>query len=450
MRSSILLGALGIATILTPWDGPSYGDPVPLAPEHPGAAYGEHSTVSSDPVARLQERLEAGELTLAYDSLRGYLPSLLDALDIPASSQTLVFSRTSLQTDRIAPWTPRALYFNDEVYVGWVQESPFIEIASIDPVRGAIFYTLSQTDPSEAAFTHETTTCLMCHESRAVTGGVPGLMVRSVLVDRLGYPITDVHAGATTDRTPLEKRWGGWYVTGTHGSMAHAGNTHAPDLSHEVAQKGRYLDEIDFAAEANVAGLEDRFYVDAYLTPHSDLVAIMVLTHQTQVHNLITLVHEETVAALELQEMALRARPDEADEDGNLPSTLARISGPVERLLQTMLFVKEAPLTGPVQGTSSFAEEFSARGPRDAQGRSLRELDLDTRLFRYPMSFLVYSEAFDALPDLSKRMFARRLVAVLSGRDQDEDFEHLTADDRTAILEILQETKPELLEMARS
>lgn len=323
-----------------------------------------------------------------------------------------------------------------------------MEIASIDPECGAVFYTLAQTDPETPTFQHETTTCLMCHESRAVTSGVPGLMVRSVLVDRLGYPITDVHGGTTTDRTPLEERWGGWYVTGTLGNLSHAGNTHAPLLSHEVPQKSRYLQEIDFAPGNGVTDLEGRFYLEPYLTPHSDLVAIMVLTHQAQVHNLITLVHEEAEKALQMQEMVMKAQGGETPEGGYLPTTLARIQGPVERLVQAMLFVKEAPLDGPVSGTSSFAEEFSARGPHDAEGRSLRELDLERRLFRYPLSFLVYTDAFDALPDLAKRTVARRLQEVLSGRDGNPDFAHLTEDDRTAILEILRDTKPGLLALA--
>jgi hypothetical protein len=377
----------------------------------------------------------------------GYLPALLEALDVPVSSQALVFSRTSLQTDRIAPWAPRALYFNDDVYVGWVQDSPIIEIASVDPVEGAKFYTLAQTDPDEARFTTETTTCLMCHESRSVTGGVPGFMVRSMLVDRMGYPIDEIHAGPTTDRTPFDKRWGGWYVTGTHGALQHSGNVHAPDMSHEVAEKRRYLAGLDFAPGANVLNLDDRFDVNAYLTPHSDLVAILVLTHQTQVHNLIALVREETQAALRLQELASPASEEGIDEDGLLPTTRMRITGPVERLLRTMLFAREAPLEGPVRGTASFAEEFEARGVRDGEGRSLRDLDLETRLFRHPLSFLIHSDAFASLPEVAKRVFARRLASVLAGEDPGGDFQHLDDEDRRAIREILSATEPELWEM---
>ncbi|MEK9501236.1 hypothetical protein [Gaopeijia maritima] len=402
---------------------------------------------TSDPVARLEDRIAAGEHALAWDSAQGYLKSLLASLDIPESSQTLVFSRTSLQTDRIAPWAPRALYFNDDVYIGWVQESPIIEIASVDPDLGVLFYTLEQKREGPPTFTRETTTCLICHESRSVTGGIPGLMVRSVLTDRLGYPITEVHEGATTDRTPLEERWGGWYLTGSHPTMAHAGNVMSEDLFHEVSQKGRYLEEFAFRTDSGVPELSDRFYVEPYLTPHSDLVAIMVLTHQTQVHNLISLVKSEAEAALRLEEIAIRSRGDEAGTPP-FPTTLARIVGPVERLLETMLFKREAPLAGPMRGSSSFTADFEALGPRDASGRSLREFDLERRLFRYPLSFLVYSEAFDALPELARTIFAARLVEVLTGADTSDDFAHLDEADRAAILAILRDTRPELIELA--
>ncbi|MBL8853174.1 MAG: hypothetical protein JNK57_04280, partial [Planctomycetaceae bacterium] len=74
-----------------------------------------------DPVARLQQRLVSGEMKLEYDPKHGFLPAVLEALDVPISSQTLVFSKTSLQLQKISPRLPRALYFNDEVYVGFCQ-----------------------------------------------------------------------------------------------------------------------------------------------------------------------------------------------------------------------------------------------------------------------------------------------------------------------------------------
>lgn len=394
-----------------------------------------------DPVAELADRLERGELVLAYDSVHGYLPALLEALEIPISSQTLVFSRTSLQTDRIAPWAPRALYFNDDVYVGWVQESPFVEIASIHPVRGAVFYTLPQRPDAPPAFTREGTACLMCHESRAVTGGVPGLIVRSVLADRLGYYVADVHRGSTTDRTPFFERWGGWYVTGTHGETTHSGNTRSSMLAHEIPLRDRHLREMDFSEGQHVTDLGG-FDTDAYLSPHSDIVALMVLTHQAQVHNLMTLVHEEVGEVLRWMELARRTRPDADSAAIELPE---RVRGPIDRLLEALFFVAEAPLYGPVQGTSTFAEDFTALGPSDELGRSLRDFDLEGRLFRHRLSFMVYSDAFDALPSPVRTLLASRIGAILRGEDRDPTFAHLEDDERKALEDILRATKPELL-----
>ena len=450
LRTTLLLGLLGLAGLSVAQAASGFGAPVTDEPAPvPSQTGGRPSPPldSVDPVARLAERLAAGELQLEYVDWWGYLPSLLEALDVPLSSQALVFSRTSLQTDRIAPWAPRALYFNDDVYIGWVQDSPIIEIGAVDPVDGARFYTLAQTEVESPRFQVETTTCLMCHESRSITEGVPGFMVRSILVDRMGYPIDEIHRGPTTDRTPFERRWGGWYVTGTHGAERHSGNVYSPAMSHEVDQKRRYIDAFDFTPGANVGSLEDRFDTDAYLTPHSDLVSILVLAHQARIHNLIALARTETLAALRLQELTAPA-PEDVDGDGLLPTTRVRITGPVERLLQTMLFVRAAPLEGPVRGTSSFAQDFEARGPWDGEGRSLRELDLDSRLFRYPMSFLVHSDAFAALPPVVKQLFARRLIEVLSGEDTSDAFAHLEVADREGILTILLATEPELMALA--
>jgi hypothetical protein len=185
-------------------------DQLPRLAEDSAIAYSK--TAATDPVARLQQKIEAGETTLEFDEQRGYLPALLHALEVPVSSQALVFSRTSLQVDRIAPWSPRAVYFNDDVYVGWVQGGPIMEIASVDPKLGAVFYTVDQENRDRPVFQRQARTCLQCHDSSS-TDGVPGLIMRSVVTDRYGYPVS-AGTSATTDRTKLEERWGGWYVTG--------------------------------------------------------------------------------------------------------------------------------------------------------------------------------------------------------------------------------------------
>jgi hypothetical protein len=395
------------------------------AAEHPAIAYSK--ATPTDRVARLIASIDSGETTLSFDPDHGYLPALLNALKVPVSSQGLVFSRTSLQVDRITPWTPRALYFNDDVYLGWVQGGPIMEIASVDPQLGAVFYTVTQEAAAKPTITRQTRTCLQCHDSASSTGGVPGLIMRSVIADRHGYPVSS-DLGSTTDQTPVADRWGGWYVTGAI-PVPHLGNAMTPALATEIGNVQAYLAKTKLRAEGTVKELAPRFDTKPYLAPDSDAVALLVLAHQTFVHNLITAAGYQA-----------RSTPDDQ----------MRIEGAAERLVQGMLFVRAAPLQGPVTGTSSFAADFSKQGIRDQHGRSLRDLDLGDRVFRYPLSFLIYSQSFEALPAVVKQYVYRRLHEVLEGRDENPRFAHLTPADRTAIGEILHDTKPDFAHALKS
>lgn len=414
---------------------------------HDSHAVGHADTiVVNDPIARLQRRLDAGEAALERDSTFGYLPALLKALNIPVSSQGLVFSRTSLQTDKIAPWAPRALYFNDDVYVGYVQESHFLEIASIDPNAGAVFYTLSQEPRARPQFTRETTTCLMCHQSKAATGGVPGVMVISTIADRNGYPIVGVHSGTTTDQTPIAQRFGGWYVTGSTGPHGHAGNVVSPLLGHEVYDKQHYRETFDMTAASTRTDLAGMFDSVPYLSRHSDLVALMVLVHQTSVHNLITAAHDAATEYVRYDPAAAGGgRP--ANTDAYVSESAVRMQRTIDLLVRGLLMVGEAAPLAPLRGTSGFAEEFARAGgpsaPRDGQGRSLRDLDLEHRLFKYPLSFLIYSDSFESMPLVARRAVYARLWQVFNGTDPDPEYQRIAPADRAAMREILMATKPE-------
>jgi hypothetical protein len=173
-------------------------------------------------VSRFQERLDKSEAKLVYDERFGYLPSLLDALKVPRSSQMLVFSKTSFQRERISPATPRALFFSDDLYIGFIPGSPMLEVAVADPKLGGVFYTLSQDTALKPKFVRNDQ-CLECHAS-AKTMGVPGHLVRSFITDENG--VVDLQSGISlvNHRTPLAERWGGWYVTGEHGNQVHRGN----------------------------------------------------------------------------------------------------------------------------------------------------------------------------------------------------------------------------------
>jgi len=429
-RVFVCLSAVSLATIGV------VAQQQPHAADHAAIAYA--TSTPADRIARLQASIDAGAASLEFDPQRGYLPSLLRALEIPVSSQGLVFSRTSLQVDRIAPWTPRAVYFSDDAYVGWVQEGPIMEIATVDPKLGAVFYTLRQEQAARPVFERQGRTCLQCHDSSSTTGGVPGLIMRSVFPDRYGYVVPS-DQGVTTDRTPLADRWGGWYVTGNLGNQPHMGNIAAPLVGHEIANSAAYLTKLRAEPSRPVADLSERFDSAPYLTPHSDAVALMVLAHQASIHNLITAATYEARRAEYDDQMAGSARVDGAVSEG----ARVRIETAGERLVRAMLFVKEAPLAQPVSGTSRFAAEFARRGTRDQKGRSLRDLDLTRRLFRYPLSYLIYSESFDAMPAPVRTYVYRRLREVLGGQDDRPEFAHLSPADRDAVREILEETKPE-------
>jgi hypothetical protein len=394
------------------------------------------SPETDNPVARLQARIDRREVVLKHDDSQGYLRAVLENLEIPASSQGLVYSRTSFQRDRISPTTPRAIYFGDDSYVGWVQHGEVLEISTIDPQKGAIFYVLSQKAAERPVFRRQTHECLQCHES-GMSQGVPGHFVRSVYPDARGQPILSAGTFVTGHQSPLRERWGGWYVTGTHGDQRHMGNLLVRERSNTFRPE-----EVDLEAGANVESLESRCDVDPYLSPHSDIVALMVLEHQTQMHNLLTRANHLTRIALR-DELSLN-RALGRRENERLDSTTSRIRSAGEPLVKYLLFADEAGLTAPIRGTSSFTEDFSRRGPKDTAGRSLREFDLNKRMFRYPLSYLIYSETFDGEPAELKEYVYRRLWEILAGKDTTGKFTHLTEADRQAIREILVATKPGL------
>jgi hypothetical protein len=403
-----------------------------IADQYDGPPVNYAAAEAKNAVSQLQQRLDSASAKLKFEDHFGYLKSVLAALEVPESSQMLVFSKTSLQARRIWPQKPRAIYFSDEIYVGFCQAGDVIEVSVADPQLGAVFYTLDQEPVEKPVFRRQTDNCLMCHASSA-TQSIPGHVVRSVFPDPQGQPILSSGSYRIDHTSPLEKRWGGWYVTGQHGAMKHLGN---------LIIRGRNVPEtIDNSAGLNLQHAPATVDLANYLTPHSDIVALMVLEHQAQGHNLITRANFLTRTALfQQQEMnrALGKREDERWE-----STTSRVKDAGEPLVKYLLFQEEAKLSGQVIGTSAFAQEFQARGPRDSQGRSLRQLDLKGRMFRYPLSYLIYSASFRELPAEVRDYVWQRLWDVLNGRDAGKEFAHLSSADRQAIVEILRETHPD-------
>lgn len=385
---------------------------------------------TDDVVERLRQQLESGEVKLDWDDQYGWLPALLEALEIPRSSQLLVFSKTSLQSSKISPHRPRALYFNDQAYVGAVQFGDIIELSAVDPQQGAMFYSLDQERTDSPRLRRTSDKCLACHDTGR-TQNVPGYLIRSVYPAKSGHPHFELGTTTTDQTSDFRERFGGWYVTGKHGALRHRGNT----IADNEAQP-----PLDPEPGANVTDLSSRLNTDRYLTPHSDLVAMMVLEHQAQMHNFITRANYEARRARYYDATWNKTLERPADHVSEISQR--RIASAGEKLLKYLLFSDEFQLTSPVEGTSEFAAEFQALGHQDSQGRSLRELDLQTRLFKYPCSFLIYSDSFAALPTEIREYLDRRLGEILTGQDESPEFAHLTYADRNAIREILNETLP--------
>lgn len=390
------------------------------------------TTKADNSISALQKRLDTGASKLAFADERGYLPAVLKALDIRESSQILVFSKTSLQRDRISPKTPRALYFNDDAAVGFCLRGDMLELSAADPNLGTAFYTLDQEPAAKPAFERRRDDCLACHATPA-TGGVPGHLVRSVFTDRAGLPILSAGTRRTDHTSPFSERWGGWYVSGKHGKQSHMGNWVVENAKNPEAEGN--------AAGQNVTDLKSRFEAEGYLTPHSDIVALLVFEHQTECHNRIARAMIGTRTAQHYEASLNRELGEPAGK--RWESATRRIESEAEKLAQYLLFSGEAKLEGPIKGTSGFAEEFAARGPFDKRGRSLRQFDTTSRLFKYPCSYLIYSKTFAALPAEVKGVVLKRLHEVLTGKDATAAFAHLSAADRKAVLDILRETLPD-------
>jgi len=358
--------------------------------QHPAIDY--RGAALSDAVTVLARDIKDGKTSLAFDGQQGFLRSLLERLNVPVESQLLVFSKTGLQNAHTGPETPRALYFNDRVIVGYIPGAPVLEIASHDPRQGVIFQTLKQDAwlPGEFARPDR---CLGCHVS-ANSLDVPGILVRSMFAAGDGRAMPQLGSFVIDHRSPLEQRWGGWYVTGTHGAARHMGNAFVLDSSRP---ESAITD-----ATLNRSTLDSGIDAAAYPTASSDIAALLVFDHQGRAINLLTRLGWETRIAV---------------AEGRLNFSKGDLGAVLEEIVDYLLFVDEVTLAAPVRGVSAFSKTFAMAGRRDRAGRSLRELDLQSRLFKYRCSYMIYSPAFDALPVEARAAVFSRINARLTDRD---------------------------------
>lgn len=386
--------------------------------ELPPLEYSRKAT--SEEVEALREKWSReGAANLAGKAL---LREVLAELNVPESSQVLVFSKTSLQNGLISRRNPRALYFSDDVYVGWVPGG-MIELIVESGKHGPVFYTVEANPKANApTITRATSDCLSCHAGGR-TGGVPGVLVRSVHVGEDSFPIFRHGTETVDDRTPLERRWGGWYVTGGEGVL-HLGN--------QLASKVKGL--VPMAVTIDTVG-ED-VPPGRYLRDTSSAVALMVLEHQCRVHNVITEAKMRFRRSAHVEDLL------QEGELGGSPSRILqdRVRVASAKIVDALLFKGEAPLPGEGLGVKGeFAQEFQDRGPKIGKRKSLRRLRMYERMFRYRCSYMIYSRAFDTLPKVLKEAVFVKLRAAVSEEGL-EGYDYLTAREKRAISQLLSVT----------
>jgi hypothetical protein len=404
--SSLLSGIIAALTAFTPchpvrsvdFQGASH----PIEYEREPILYS--STLPTDPVTELQIKINEGKVKLTWDERRGYLPSILEALGVSPASQMLVASKSSLQRNLITPDNPRSLFFNDDVYIGYIPGAPLLEISAVDPDLGAIFFSLAQSKTDTPEFQREGE-CLRCHASSR-SMGVPGHVVRSLAIDATGEMLTGTDTPDVDHTTPLEDRWGGWYVTGLKPGTAHRGNRIEGSKPPEPGGELKAIRKIE-----------------RYLRPQSGALALAVHDHQTHMHNYIARVAMEARIMLHMY------------------GHLRYMKTQVESLVRYLVFAEEAPLNAAILPDPDFISAFTKNAIRDSKGRSLKDFDLEKRLFKYPCSFLIYSDAFERMPEEMRQLILKRLLDVLTSENPGKDYESLSKEAKRNAFEILLETK---------
>jgi hypothetical protein len=252
------------------------------------------------------------------------------------------------------------------------------------------------------------------------------MIARSNFIDAGGGTIPQLGFHLVDHRTPLTHRWGGWFVTGDYDAPPYGGLGHLGSVSTTIHPiRG---DVATTSNEVLLRWLDDDIAGRGYPSHESDIAALMVFDHQMRAINLLTRLNWEARVA---------------SYEGRSEFSTGALRDLVDEFADYFLFVDEVPPPARLTPRAGFAAAFTAAGPRDWRGRSLRELDLERRLLRYPCSYMIYSAAFDHLPPEVRTAVYQRIEAILTAREIQPRHAHLSADDRRAILEILRETKPD-------
>ncbi len=393
--------------------------------------HGYFSKDAKDPVTLLMKRVQRGEILIKDPNGKPLVERLLRELGLNKDTQVLVFSRTSLQRREVSYSNPRALYFNESVYLGWMPNGR-IEIASFDPELGPIFYFQRELDDTSSPLLERSRSCLGCHAGDA-TNFLPGSLGRSVYPDKSGRSLRSIDDYRRSGHhIPLHDRYGGWFVSGNHGTMRHMGNAIATREQGEVT--------INREQFANLEKLDRFFSTEAYPAPGSDIAALLVFDHQVTMH------HRLVEAAYRARQSLFDSKLDPKETDLSKLSKGRSIDEFIEgrdKVVDYLLFRDETPIPK-ISCDPGFRRAFTANRIADSRKRSLKDLRLDGRIFENRCSYMIYSPTFDQFPPMLKGAIYARIHEILTSPKPVEGFDYLGKDEKRRILEILHETKEDL------
>lgn len=368
-----------------------------------------------DPFSKFVKKIEKGDIELNFNSEKEYLLSLFEELNISPFSQLLVYSTTSLQLSRISPSNPRAIYFNDDIYLGYVPGGQ-VELIGIDPELGAIPYifNLPIKDDLKHPSIYRSKRCMKCHASEE-TKGVPGLLLSSVIPGPGGGTIDAFRRGIFGHSVPYEERFGGWHISGDH------------PFSNSWANYTGIMQDGIIKKIPNPPG--KYFSWNKYPTQQSDAIPHLILEHQVGFSNLCISI---TYRLRQINNQG--SNKNATDEYSKI------IKNETDKLLSYILFQKEAKLPkNRLSLDSQFIEDFKNNRNSTAQSKLLRELNLKDRLFQLRCSYMIFSNSFQGLPSEIKKQLLEKLRFILlcDKKNLPEEYSYFNDEERLKIHSIL-------------
>ena len=372
----------------------------------------------NDRFSKFKVALEAGTVKLDASSEQSFLLSLLRALEIPPTSQMLVFSTTSLQLSLISPRNPRAIYFNEDVYIGYVPGGK-VEVISTDPDLGPVFYIFDI--PRQEGLVpriERATRCMNCHAGDEM-GWLPGILIKSVIPGTIGGSLESFRQEITGHAVPLTLRFGGWHVTGAGNFTNHWGN-----IIGQSSPQGLVKYPILPGRQFNFA---------RYPVATSDFLAHLLHEHQAGfVNRAVEAIYKTRSFLDEGQGKLSLAHSTELEKQARL-------------FTRYLLFADEVSLPmGGVTGDAALKADFLKGRRVTRAGISLKDFDLRTKMFLNRCSYMIYSSAFQGLPPMMKGLVYKRLGEALNTTIPDKEYVYLPAAEKLAIRQILRETMSDL------